>query len=93
MFKATGNMAGSDGKIQNIKLRQTADNDGASAQSLAKCQVMQRHGFDSRWKNHLQSGFSSENQGVEPQRNAVERKKLSEKIAQHKSMLSIIQGS
>ena len=53
MFKATGNMAGSDGKIQNIQLRQTADNDGASAQSPAKCQVMQWHGFDSRWKNHL----------------------------------------
>ena len=52
MFKATGNMAGSDGKIQNIQLRQTADNDGASAQSLAKCQVKQWHGFDSRLKNH-----------------------------------------
>ena len=52
MFKGTGNVAGSDGKIQNIQLRQTADNDGASAQSLAKCQVKQWHGFDSRLKNH-----------------------------------------
>ena len=52
MFKAAGNVAGSDGKIKNIHLRQTADSDGASAQSLAKCQVKQWHGFDSRLKNH-----------------------------------------